>query len=339
MNKIQTENNQQDEENEGNYYLPCGSPFQNMRPMTPIDNMLWSILSELSDFKLGDVQNLIQNILYDRQRLQQQQQQQHIYDANRADCHDKVAFESITEKKEVKEVKSKIEVKEEVKIKINKDVEKEEEDDDDEDDDEEVSNATSGSESESEPDNTKSKTESKIESESKPKYEPKFDSNKTKSKQGAVIVDFSINSTFIFGKIVSIDEEKKAKVLLDDERIGYFPTNFKYYGEVGDKVRVSIKSENKDKKILILNFINKHFEIGDEVIGIISINDSNDIYVNVQGIKMASFPKKFTEFTNLKFRDGMKVSSSIFKTYDYKEKNTNKIVGIGANLTFISIIY
>ena len=69
------------------------------------------------------------------------------------------------------------------------------------------------------------------------------------------------------------------------------------------------------------------------------INDSNEIYVNVPGIKMASFPKKFTEFTNLKFRDGMKVSCSIFKTYDYKEKNTNKIVGIGANLTFNSIIY
>ena len=104
-------------------------------------------------------------------------------------------------------------------------------------------------------------------------------------------------------------------------------------------MRVSIKPENKDKKILILNFINKHFEIDDEVTGIISINDSNDIYVNVPGIKMASFPKKFTEFTNLKFRDGMKVSCSIFKTYDYKEKNTNKIVGIGANLTFNSIIY
>ena len=148
-----------------------------------------------------------------------------------------------------------------------------------------------------------------------------------------------INTTFIFGKIVSIDEERKAKVLLDDKRIGSFPTNFKYFGKIDDKDRLTIKLENNEKRMLILNLINIHFEKDDEVTGIISINDSNEIYVNVPGIKMASFPKKFTEFTNLKFRDGMKVSSSIFKTYDYKEKNTNKIVGIGANLTFNSIIY
>ena len=319
---IQTENFQQDG---GNYYLPCGSPFQNMRPMTPIDDMLFRTFCELGDYKLGEIQYMIQNLLFERERQRQQQQQ--IYDANRADCHDKVAFESITEKK-VKEVERKVEVKEDVKININKDVEKEDDEDD------EVSNANSGSESESEHDNTESKTDSKSEPESKPKYELKTEPNN--SKQSSSKVD---TSTFIFGKIVSKDKDFKAKVLLDDERIGYFPTNFKYYGEIGDKVRVSIKPENKDKKILILNFINKHFEIDDEVTGIISINDSNDIYVNVPGIKMASFPKKFTEFTNLKFRDGMKVSCSIFKTYDYKEKNTNKIVGIGANLTFNSIIY
>ena len=179
----------------------------------------------------------------------------------------------------------------------------------------------------------------KPKSDPKSKYEPKSDSNKTKSKQGAVKVDFSINTTFIFGKIVSIDEERKAKVLLDDKRIGSFPTNFKYFGKIDDKVRLTIKLENNEKRMLILNLINIHFEKDDEVTGIISINDSNEIYVNVPGIKMASFPKKFTEFTNLKFRDGMKVSCTIFKTYDYKEKNTNKIVGIGANLTFNSIIY
>ena len=143
-------------------------------------------------------------------------------------------------------------------------------------------------------------------------------------------------STFIFGKIVSKDKDFRAKVLLDDERIGYFPTNFKYYGEIGDKVRVSIKPENKDKKILILNFINKHFEIGDEVTGIISINELNVIYVNVPGIKMASFPKKFN---HPGLKDGDKVSCSIFKTFDYTDKQTNNIVGIGANLTFNSKIY
>ena len=317
---IQTENNQQDD---GNYYLPCGSPFQNMRPMTPIDNMLWSILCELSDFKLGDVQNLIQNMIYERER-QRQQQQQHIYDANRTDCHDNVAFESITEKKEVKEEDSKAEVKEEVMIHLNKDVEKEE-------DDEEVSNANSGSESESEPDNTESKTESKSKPESKPKYEPKSEPNK--SKQSSTKVD---TSTFIFGKIVSIDDGTKAKVRLSDGREGSFPTNFKYYGKIGDKVRLSIKFENKDKRMLILNFINIHFEKDDEVTGIISVNDSNVVYINVSGIKMATFPKTFNH-TGL--RDGMKVSCCVFKTYDYKEKNSNNIVGLAANLTFKSIIY
>ena len=102
---IQTENNQQDG---GNYYLPCGSPFQNMRPMTPIDDMLFRTFCELGDYKLGEIQYMIQNLLFERERQRQQQQQ--IYDANRADCHDKVAFESITEKK-VKEVERKVEVK------------------------------------------------------------------------------------------------------------------------------------------------------------------------------------------------------------------------------------
>ena len=169
---IQTENDQQDG---GNYYLPCGSPFQNMRPMTPIDSMLWSILNELSDYKLGDVQDMIQIMRYDREKLRQQQQE--IYDANRADCHDKVGFQSIVK---------------EVNININKDVEKEEDDD-------EVSNANSGSESESEPDNSESKTESKIESkiESKPKYEPKSEPNK--SNQSSTKED---TTKFIFGILI-----------------------------------------------------------------------------------------------------------------------------------------
>jgi hypothetical protein len=335
---IQTENFQQDG---GNYYLPCGSPFQNMRPMTPIDDMLFRTFCELGDYKLGEIQYMIQNLLFERERQRQQQQQ--IYDANRADCHDKVAFESITEKKvkeeelkvDVKEEECKVKVIEKVKVLFNNDVEKDDADNadnaddaDDTNDDEEVSNANSRSvsESDSEPDN----------SEPKPKYEPKSESNKSKSKQGAEKVDTSINTTFIFGKIVSIDKDSKAKVILDDERIGSFPTNFKYYGKIGDKVRVSIKFENKDKRMLILNFINIHFEKDDEVTGIISINDSNVIYINVSGIKMATFPKTFNH-TGL--RDGMKVSCSIYKTYDYKEKNSNNVVGLAANLTFKTILY
>ena len=96
---IQTENNQQDG---GNYYLPCGSPFQNMRPMTPIDDMLFRTFCELGDYKLGEIQYMIQNLLFERERQRQQQQQ--IYDANRADCHDKVDFQSIV----IEEVKVQI---------------------------------------------------------------------------------------------------------------------------------------------------------------------------------------------------------------------------------------
>lgn len=143
-------------------------------------------------------------------------------------------------------------------------------------------------------------------------------------------------STFIFGKIVSIDDSTKAKVRLSDGKEGSFPTNFKYYGKIGDKVRVYIKFENKEKKMLILNFVNIHFEKDDEVTGIISVNDSNVVYINVHGIKMATFPKTFNH-TGL--RDGMKVSCSVYKTYDYKEKNSNNVVGLAANLTFKSIIY
>ena len=325
----------------GNYYLPCGSPFQNIRPMTPIDHViqnLYHTLDNLSNDRIFEIQQ------YTFLRLNNNSNQSAVYDEDHIDDHHKDDFQSISATKEdikeqvkenininvdVKEEDSKVKVIEEVKVLINKVVEKD--DVNGTDDDEEVSNANSRSvsESDSEPDN----------SDPKPKYEPKSDSNKTKSKQGAVKVDFSINTTFIFGKIVSIDEERKAKVLLDDKRIGSFPTNFKYFGKIDDKVRLTIKHENNEKRMLILNLINIHFEKDDEVTGIISINDSNEIYVNVPGIKMASFPKKFTEFTNLKFRDGMKVSCTIFKTYDYKEKNTNKIVGIGANLTFNSIIY
>ena len=323
---------------EGNYYLPCGSPFQNIRPMTPIDHViqnLYHTLDNLSNDRIFEIQQ------YTFLRLNNNSNQSAVYDEDHIDDHHKDDFQSISATKEdikeqvkenininvdVKEEDSKVKVIEEVKVLINKVVEKD--DVNGTDDDEEVSNANSRSvsESDSEPDN----------SDPKPKYEPKSGSNMTKSKQGAVKVDFSINTTFIFGKIVSIDEERKAKVLLDDKRIGSFPTNFKYFGKIDDKVRLTIKLENNEKRMLILNLINIHFEKDDEVTGIISINDSNVVYINVHGIKMATFPKTFNH-TGL--RDGMKVLCSVYKTYDYKEKNSNNVVGLAANLTFKSIIF
>ena len=303
---------------EGNYYLPCGSPFQNIRPMTPIDHViqnLYHTLDNLSPERIYEIQQYTFNRLNNFNQYT-------TYDANHDDCHHKDNFQSISEKEDCKE-----QIKENINVEVKEEVKVHPKDDEKEDDDEEVSNANSGSESESEhepepePDNTESKTEPK------PKYEP------TKSKQSSTKVD---SSTFIFGKIVSIDDGSKAKVRLIDGREGSFPTNFKYYGKIGDKVRVSIKPENKDKKMLILNFVNIHFEKDDEVTGIISVNDSNVVYINVHGIKMETFPKTFNH-TGL--RDGMKVSCSVYKTYDYKEKNSNNVVGLAANLTFKSIIY
>jgi len=308
---------------EGNYYLPCGSPFQNIRPMTPIDHViqnLYHTMANLSDDIIYQIQQ------YTFLRLNNNSNQSAIYDEDHVDDHHKDDFQSISATKE----ESKEQVKENINVELKEVVKNEfivqikKTDEKKEDDDEEVSKVNSGSEYES-------GSESDSESDNfEPKSEPKSEPKNSKAK-----VDTSINTTFFLGKIVSKDKDFKAKVLLDDERIGYFPTNFKYYGEIGDKVRVSIKPENKDKKILILSFINKHFEIGDEVTGIVSINNSK-IYVNIPGIKMATFPKNFNH-TGL--RDGMKVSCSIYKTYDYKEKNSNNIVGLAANLTFKSIIY
>jgi hypothetical protein len=312
---------------EGNYYLPCGSPFQNIRPMTPIDNVilnLYHTMANLSDDIIYQIQQYTFNRLNNFNQYT-------TYDADHVDDHHKDDFQSISEKEDIKEqikeninVESKEVVKDETKVHIKKD-----DDEKDDDDDEEVSKVNSGSESGSEPCSESDSEQDNFEPKSEPKSETKYEPKNSKAK-----VD-TINTTFIFGKIVSKDKDSKAKVLLDDERIGYFPTNFKYYGEIGDKVRVSIKPENKDKKILILNFINKHFEIGDEVTGIVSINDSNVIYVNVPGIKMASFPKKFN---HPGLKDDDKVSCTIFKTFDYTDKHTNNIVGIGANLTFNSKI-
>ena len=63
--------------------------------------------------------------------------------------------------------------------------------------------------------------------------------------------------------------------------------------------------------------------------------NNSKIYVNVPGIKMAKFPDTFK---HLHLEHGKKVSCSIFNTFDYTDKQTNNIVGIGANLTFNSKI-
>jgi hypothetical protein len=304
---------------EGNYYLPCGSPFQNIRPMTPIDILiqnLYHTLDNLSNDRIFEIQQYTFNRLNNFNQYPP-------YDADHVDDHHKNDFQSISATKEDSKdninIESKEVVKDEIKVHIKK------EDDEKEDDDEEVSKVNSGSESGSEPCSESDSEPDNSEPKSEPKYEPK----NSKAK-----VD-TINTTFIFGKIDSKDKDFKAKVLLDDSRIGYFPPNFKYYGEKGDRVRLSIKPENKDKKNPILYFINKHFEKGNVVKGIVSINNLNVIYVNIPGIKMASFPKNFNH-TGLK--DGMEVSCTIYKTYDHIDKKTNNIDGIGANLTFNSII-
>lgn len=312
---------------EGNYYLPCGSPFQNIRPMTPIDHViqnLYHTLNNLSIDRIYEIHQYTTNMLNNFNQYP-------TYDADHVDDHHKDDFQSISAKKEdiniqVKEninIDVKDIIKEEVKVQIKK------EDDEKEDDDEEVSKVNSGSESGSESESEHDISESKIESkiESKPKSEP------NKSKQSSTKVD---SSTFIFGKIVSIDDCSKAKVLLIDGREGSFPTNFKYYGKIGDKVRLSIKFENKEKGILIFNLINIHFEKDDDVIGIISGFGLKVIYVTVPYIKMATIPKGFN---HTELRVGMKVSCSIFKTFDFIDKEKKNITGLVANLTFNSIIY
>ena len=65
------------------------------------------------------------------------------------------------------------------------------------------------------------------------------------------------------------------------------------------------------------------------------MNNNSKIYVNIPGIKMAKFPDTFI---HIDLKDGDKVLCSIFNTFNYTDKQTNNIVGIGANLTFKSII-
>lgn len=331
---------------EGNYYLPCGSPFQNIRPMTPIDHViqnLYHTMANLSDEIIYQIQQ------YTFLRLNNNSNQYPTYDADRVDDHHKDDFQSISaeeiSKEQVKEninIEFKEVVKEEVKVQIKK------EDDDDEEVSKVNSGSESGSESESEPDISESKTESKIESkiESKPKYEPKSEPNK--SNQSSTKEN---TPKFIFGIITSFDNDVRTnvKILIDGKtEVSSFPPGFKYYGNKGDKVRVSINPENK-----FITFFNTIFKeadevtgySGDEVTGFVSITsiknkDNNEVtkkfYVNnIPGIKQGSFP---SGFNHPGLKNGDKVLCSIFKTYDHLDKETKKkIDGIGAILTFKSI--
>jgi len=308
MNQIETNNNE-----ECNFYIPSGSPFSNLRPMTPIDALiqnLYHTLDSLSNERIYEIQQYTFNRLNNFNQYND-------YDADHVDEHHKDNFKSISISKE----NSNIEVKENINVEVK--------DDKKEVDDDEISNYESENEDVSIPNiESNNKTETlnisniKIIDEKKVDIKNKINSN----------VKVESNSDLIIGKITSL-KNKKAIITLPDNRIGYFPDKFDYYGKLDDKVRVSIKFENKQKNLLILNFINTQYTKDDIVIGTISI--SKDItYIFTPAIKKATFPKNFSH-TGLK--NGMKVSCSIFNTYDYKDADNN-VIGMGAILSFISII-
>jgi hypothetical protein len=319
MNQIETDNNE-----ECNFYIPSGSPFSNLRPMTPIDVLiqnLYHTLDNLSNERIYEIQQYTFNRLNNFNQYTD-------YDADHVDEHHKDNFKSISISKENSDIEVKENINEEVK-----DDEKEVNDDDEE----EISNANSSSDSDSE---TEAETESIPNIESNNKTETMDVSNIKIIDEKKVDIKNKIdshvkvesNSDLIIGKITTL-KDKKAIITLPDNRIGYFPDKFDYYGKLDDKVRVSIKFENKQKNLLILNFINTQYTKDDVVIGTISI--SKDItYVFTPAIKKATFPKNFSH-TGLK--NGMKVSCSIFNTYDYKDADNN-VIGMGAILSFISII-
>jgi len=331
MNPIETTNKE-----ECIYHLPCMSPFQNGRPMTPLENIVQGTIhtiENLSDHKKYDIITyilngssfeLISNIFCSI--LSNSNSSEFILNI-RDFCNNLLSphvvnhtdeqhenFKSISETKEIQEIEKKIEpiIKNEEEKKDNEENKECDivDDKNDEDIDQEVSEANSN--------NSGSDIESDNESD--------IDSNK-QVKSNTVL-----NTALMIGKITSL-VNKKAKITLSDNRVGIFPNNFDYYGKIGNDVRVSIKFENKEKNLLILNFINTQFKKDEEVNGTISIN--KDItYVNIPGIKKATFPKNF-KHTGLK--NGMKVSCSIYNTYDYKDNDEN-VIGLCANLSFISII-
>jgi len=295
MSKIDTNNNEK-----SNFHLPCGSPFNNLRPMTPIENfqfMINQVEHMFRNFSNEIKFNIMINIMRNEIELTD-----NIYRW----CHQYLSSQAVNHTDEQLEFKSISQSNKTNMIEHNKVIEE---------DDDEISKANSNSDNES---NKESESSSPTVTNSETIPQPKNDHEN--------------NSNLLFGEITSL-KINKAIITLADNRKGYFPDKFNYYGNTGDKVRVSIKYENKEKNKLILNLINKEYKIGDIVNGTININNDNT-YVNVQGIKLTKFP---TKYKNKDLKNGMKVSCSIYEIYDYLDTDGN-ISGLLAILTFESII-
>ena len=151
--------------------------------------------------------------------------------------------------------------------------------------------------------------------------------------------DNNADKEFYIGKIVNL-EEMKAEIHLNEykEYYCYFPNGFKYYGEKDDKVRVSLRFINHTDKKIALNFINKVYEKDTILEGIyrnkMDKQNHSISFIEIKGVKHASFPKNFIH----ELEDGDKISCKIYDIFDFKERETNKITGIGLTLSFIQKI-
>lgn len=151
--------------------------------------------------------------------------------------------------------------------------------------------------------------------------------------------DNNSNKEFYIGTIVNL-EEMKAVVVLNEYNgyYCYFPNGFDYYGEKDDKVRVSLRFINHTDKKITLNFINKVYEKDTILEGTFrtKMDKHNHFisFIEVKGVKHASFPKNFIH----ELEDGDKISCKIYDIFDFKERETNKITGIGLTLSFIKKI-
>lgn len=144
---------------------------------------------------------------------------------------------------------------------------------------------------------------------------------------------------FYIGNIVNL-EEMKAEVRLNEYKGYYcfFPNGFKYYGEKDDDVRVSLRFINHTDKKIALNFINKVYQKDTLLEGtyrtIMDKYNHSISFIEVKGVKHASFPKNFIH----ELEDGDKISCKIYDIFDFKDREKNKIIGIGLILSFIQRI-
>ena len=304
MSDIDTNTNTNTNTNDNetnNFHLPCGSPFNNLRPLTPLENfqfLINQVEHMLRNFSNEIKFDIMINIMRNNIELAD-----NIYQW----CDHYLSSQAVNRIDEQLEFKS-ISESETNMIVHNTFIEE---------DDDEISKANSNSDNES---NKESESESSS---------PTVTNSETIPQPK---IDHENNTNLLYGEITSLNNNK-ALITLADNRKGSFPDKFNYYGNTGDKVRVSIKYENKEKNKLILNLINKEYKIGDIVNGTININNDNT-YVNVQGIKLTKFP---TKYKNKDFKNGMKVSCSIYEIFDYLDADEN-ISGLLAILTFKSII-